>query len=214
MPRIIAGWLLAGALLWSTGGANALPITGGETTIKFTDEIQKLVVDDLGATVSAYGSAGYDPATAVATFPVTGGNSASGGLPGSLIEHGGGLRITAGDTLFEFGDFVVDVDTGIVISSVRSENPAVDTPLDVPAGAAFFVGPNPEPGHPFALTLTPNSVRNFNNTFGGDALVADQLAGTADIELEVVPIPAALPLLLTSVGALGLVARWRRRRAA
>lgn len=216
MHRWAGGLLIAGTVLWSAGAAQALPIVGGETRIDFTDDIQKLVEGTLGATVSATGAATFDPERFAFSIPVTGGNSASGGLPGSVVTHdGSAVRVTKGETRFEFGEFVVDVDTALVISSVRSKAPAVDTPLDLPAAAAFFVGPNPEAdGLPFALTVTPNGARNFNNTFGADALAAGDLVGTAGIDLEVVPVPAALPLLATAVGGLGFALHRRRRAAA
>jgi hypothetical protein len=215
MHQFIKGALIGCAVLWGASEARALPIVGGEVKIRYNEQIQTLTEDILGVDLTASGSGEFDPETFTFTFPVTGGNAVFGDLDKALVEaRGGGIRNVVGDRLYEYGDFVFDTETGIVLSSLRTADPVVGTPLDIAVGPAFFLTPNPGKGLPFAIAITPSAARSFNNTFGIDAVKGGDLVGTADVDIEVVPVPAALPLLATAVGGLGFALHRRRRTAA
>jgi hypothetical protein len=104
--------------------------------------------------------------------------------------------------------------------------------FDDQATNIVLIGPNPTPANP--LQLGPGS--NFNIKFSWDAVdkikdndvdfglweVLFELTGVsgetkfvaAHLRVNDLPLPAALPLFATGLGALGLLGWWRRRKAA
>jgi hypothetical protein len=112
------------------------------------------------------------------------------------------------------------------------------TPFDLPANHYFFVpqvqldtgdflwlsSPRPivAPGTPFAPDLQawtrdefldPDWLRIGTDIIGGATPPTFNLAFSLAGEVSETPVPAALPLFLTGLGALGLIARRRKRKA-
>ena len=119
-----------------------------------------------------------------------------------------GLGLTPGLVDFSFGD------CGPLCAPLAGGSPIAG--FDTPSGSVFPVS------IPFTVFLGDALGAPFFDTLGiriqvaGGPLAGDALAFLEGAELvletSVIPVPAALPLLMTGLGALGLIG-WRRRRA-
>jgi hypothetical protein len=100
-----------------------------------------------------------------------------------------------------------------VVNSTASINSFLDLNLtNIVAGASYVFGTSAIID---ALLSAPGGAANFTINMAGSLAAAIEAIGgfgTYSGSASVVPIPAALPLFLSALGALGFVG-WRRRRA-
>lgn len=138
------------------------------------------------------------------------GPCALGGSPGgsALVQLGEGLSYweavftnVVSNVSIDLGDFNQDADRLFLWAWDASNVMIGFTELDI---AADFVGMQ-------TLTLALSGVKSVAFGVYGSGIYADNLEYTVDT--PAVPVPAALPLLLTGLGALG-AAGWRRKRNA
>jgi hypothetical protein len=222
MHRWLGGLAVVGAVAGTGGPAVAIEIVGGTTTIGLEEEVASVLAERLGAEVGVIGGATWDPETATATLPVTGGDSVDGTALDATIEHAGhGLSLATDGTLLEVEDLVVGTSDGTLGGVLRATTPlftsAIEIPLEFAATEVFAFTPNVEEGG-LDIGLTTVAADTLNRLFGIDTLGPDIRIATATSELELAepvetPLPAALPLLAAGVGGLAWAAR-RRRKAA
>jgi hypothetical protein len=131
------------------------------------------------------------------------------------------------------------IDAGITVFTNHGADSAILALIGL-LGATFLPGPElgfvglggmtadgPDPSHVFVMILTHTS-DTFNGSFAGLAgavskfqqpaadghmsfLVMEAVTRPDDISAQATPLPAALPLFATGLGALGLLG-WRRKR--
>ncbi|MEO1020431.1 MAG: VPLPA-CTERM sorting domain-containing protein [Pseudomonadota bacterium] len=167
--------------------------------------VSQAVLDFLGA--NSITPSPIDPATAsgaVFSFPISGGDTSP-----FIITHTGGLRLEGGGSFIEASDFVIDVDSGFVISTV------IGSAFSGPLSANIFELANVQAGPPILVDLAITSTFNtaLGSTFAGgsDPGLTGVVFGTASTNPVPVPLPATLPLIAVGLGALYWV---RRRRQA
>lgn len=198
---------ISAVLLTSVGllasPAAATPIAAVGTT---DVTVSQAVLDFLGA--NSITPSPIDPATAsgaVFSFPISGGDTNP-----FIITHTGGLRLEGGGNFIEATDFVIDVGSGLLISTISGSS------FSGSFSANIFELANVQPGPPIQTDLVITSTFNaaLGSTFagGGDPGLTGVVFGTAMTNPVPVPLPATLPLIAAGVGALVLVRR--RRKAA
>ena len=170
-------------------------LTGVDTSValeqSFLDALTSLMV-----TPGTVGSAALDPATGTLTFPITGGDvtyydpsSEVRPYVQGMIEHdGSGLSLTAGETVVELTDFVVDPGESVLTGTVTAggEVAAQDANLffldgrtleplavDEAAGTASLTGTQ--------VKLHPDAAALLGETFATDGIPDFLLVGTATI---------------------------------
>jgi hypothetical protein len=215
MHRVIGGLLLAGAVIGSSTAA-----TAAVTRIDVADGVASFVTEDLGASVTALGTATFDAATGTATFPVTSAVPAGDDPSVGRFEHvGSGIEIGAGDTSVAISDLVIDTGADTLGGTVSATASILTAPIDfsfeIITSSAFALTEATGGDLPLEVRFTPGAATLLNELFGTDVLTPDLLLATAGANLDVVetPLPAALPLLAVGVGGLAWTAR-RRRTAA
>ena len=147
------------------------------------------------------------PAFTSATLDLTFGKEFGGPLVFAYTRDGLGLTAGLGDFSFP--------DCGALCAPLAGGSPIAV--FDIPSGSGFpvsipftvFLGD--ALGAPFFDTLGIR-IQVAGGPFGFDALAFLEGAELV-LETSVIPIPAALPLLIRGLGALGLMG-WRRRRTA
>jgi hypothetical protein len=125
----------------------------------------------------------------------------------------GPLQINAWNTTI--GNY--DDTTPVVLSAVESQNNFAISDVDLATGSPDYYftlvnDPNPNVGSS-ALAANFMQSDSFSGT-GTTQLALDGGAGTWTLTAAPVPLPAALPLLLSGLGGLGAFGIGRRRRAA
>jgi hypothetical protein len=135
------------------------------------------------------------------TFPITGGSldTATGF---ALIEHdNSGFSLTKDGRTASFRNFLIDTEQ-LLLSGDTTVN--VTTAMDFPL---FDVAPA---GAQFSLTLTPEAALLLDAAYLVGDLTGVEI-GLATVDVQVVPIPAAFPLLLSGLAFIGVIARRRKR---
>jgi hypothetical protein len=199
--RLLASTALVVA---TAAAAHAAPITGGTTEVTLTSAA---TLASLGASVSGLGTATINTSGTypVATFPITGGSTSPSG---NLIEHNGsGLAITAGSTVVDARNFLID-----------TANAVIDSDVSINSGSSSNIGLFAI-GSGLSLTLTSGAATALSPVFGLPASQLEALViGTATTSPTVgtgavdAPEPATVAML--GAGLLGLVAFRRRTHAA
>lgn len=175
--------------------AEIAELTGDNTQVTF-DEGFVTALGDLGLTPGGVGDAGFVMGGAAAQFPISGGDvtyfdpeSDVRPYVQGIVEHeGSGLSLTAGDTVVELTDFVVDPGTSELTGTVTAngEVAAEDAllfkldgttlePLKMEGDAAVLEGTQ--------VLLSADAAELLNDTFGVDALAEDFLIGIAKISV-------------------------------
>ena len=194
---------------FSTGAASAVPIIGGTTTIDFAPSASAIA--DFGVDTSLFGTATADGT--VISFPITGGDLDDASI---ILHEGSGLTLGAGDASGTIGNFVIDTAAATVFGD------AIDTATgEVVADASdlplFSFG---DSGDGLALLFTDTFAQAIDAQFGSDDADADEfglagatfgIANTDPVtEAAPVPVPAALPLMVLGLSALGVFGLRRR----
>ncbi len=176
--------------------AHGLDIIGNDTSVELTSFG---ALTGLGLSVTGLGSASIDAsgATPIATFDITGGTlNPDTGF--ALIEHdGSGLGLSDGTTFVSLQNFLIDTENGVLSGDVSVDKSLVGN-IEL-----FSITDD------LTLLLTGAAAGALNGVYG-TSLSAGLEIGIASVDVAVVPVPAALPLMLTALAGLGLT---RRRRA-
>ncbi|MEM9710489.1 MAG: VPLPA-CTERM sorting domain-containing protein [Pseudomonadota bacterium] len=185
----VAAWSLP-----SDADAATVKVTGGLTTLDVTADL-----GSLGLSAFAFGTASFDGSTF--SFPITGGDDASGALQ---IEHDGvGVVLAGGTKSATVGNFIIDLGLGQILGNVNGGT-AFAPLFDLAAGpTSDTVAVNISATLAGALT----SIFSAPNLTGAEFGIA-----STNPDLAPVPLPAAMPLLLAGLG--GLVLLRRRRQTA
>jgi hypothetical protein len=179
--------------------AHSIDIIGNSTSVELTS-FEALT--GLGLSVSGLGSATISVDSGefpIATFGITGG-SLNPNTGFAVIEHdGSGLGLSDGTTAVSLENFLINTQTGLLSGDVSVDDQFVAN-LDL-----FSIGDG------LVLSLTAGAADALNGVYG-TALPAGLEIGIASVDVAVVPVPAALPLMFTALAGLGLAGR--RRNAA
>lgn len=170
-------------------------LTGDNTQVTF-DEGFVAALGDLGLTPGGVGDAKFVEGGAAAQFPISGGDvtyydpesDVRPYVQGILEHEGSGLSLTAGDTVVELTDFVIDPGTSELTGTVTANGKvaAEDAllfkldgttlePLAMEGKAAVLEGTR--------VLLSADATSLLNDTFGVDALEEDFLIGISKISV-------------------------------
>ena len=171
----------------------SIPALDGGSTQVTLDAGFVEAITGLGLTPAPVGTA--DITDGVASFPITGGNvdyydPAEDYRPyvqGSIEHEGSGLSLTAGDTVVELTDFVIDPGTSQLFGTVSANGAVVAedvyifnldgstlNPLETDAdGNAVLEGTT--------VLVSPDAAALLNDTFGTDAVTDELVVGIAKI---------------------------------
>ena len=190
--------VLAAASLGYTHSASAhgVDIIGNATSVELTSFD---ALTGLGLSVGGLGTATIDVSGAfpVATFGITGGTlNPNTGF--ATIEHdGSGLSLSDGTSTVALENFLINTGTGLLSGDVSLNNSFVAN-IDL-----FSIGDGLE------LSLTSGAADALNGIYG-TSLPAGLEIGIASVDVAVVPVPAALPLMLSAMAGLGFAGRRRK----
>lgn len=177
--------------------ADTVPIVGNSTSVELTSFD---ALTGLGLSVSALGSATVDAGGEfpVATFGITGGKlDTETGF--AVIQHdGSGLGLTDGTTAVSLENFLIDTQSGILTGDVSVNQTFVATV------GLFSIQED------LTLLLTGGAADTLNGVYG-TSLPEGLEIGLASVDVAVVPVPAALPLMLSALAGLGFTGARRRR---
>ncbi len=181
--------------LSANASASTVDLAGDFTAVEL---ISFELLNGLGLSVGPTGLATVDNSGSnpIFTFPVTGGtlDTVTGA---ALIEHdGSGLSITDGADTLTLENFFIDTDAGEMYGDVGING--------TDAGNALLFtlsGSN-------TLLLSQPAADVLNDLFD-TKLKKREKFGRATIKLTPVPVPAALPLLLSAIVGLGFLSRRR-----
>lgn len=183
--------------LTQRASADAVEIIGNDTSVELTSFD---ALTGLGLSVSALGSATVDGSGdfPVATFGITGGKlDPDTGF--AVIQHAGsGLGLTDGTSAVSLENFLINTQTGVLSGDV-SLNDSFVANLDL-----FDIQED------LTLLLTTTAAETLNKVYG-TMLPGGLEIGIATVDVAVVPVPAALPLMLTALAGLGFTGARRRR---
>lgn len=200
LKQVTAAVVLAASALGysNTASAHGVDIIGNATSVELTSFD---ALTGLGLSVSGLGTATIDipGAFPVATFDITGGTlDPDTGF--ATIEHdGSGLALSDGNSTVALENFFINTGKGLLSGDV-SVNGQFVANLDL-----FTIGDG------LVLSLTGGAADALNGVYG-TALPAGLEIGIASVDVAVVPVPAALPLMLSAMAGLGFTG-WRRKNA-
>jgi hypothetical protein len=214
MRRLIGGVLVAAAAFWGSGPAQAGTVGDGKMKIDFSDEMYARVIEEKKARVGAWGRAHYDAEHFRFYLPAKHATGGHGNGKAAVAEYEGGMHLAIDGWMIELGDFIVDRDAKQIKSTISAWKDGDARPTEFKDVPIFDLKDNPHGAHALAMAWTPAAAGYFGYMFDDDAWQAGDLAATGNIDMEVVPIPAALPLLATALGGLGVALHRRRRPAA
>lgn len=217
MHRLIWGVLIATAALWGATDAGATAIGHGKMKIDFSDEMHARVIDNAQARVGAWGRAHYDAEHFRFYLPTKHAGIEDGNGKHVVVAYDGGMHLAIDGWTIELGDFVVDTHAKTIKSSIRAWKDGDARPKVFEAVPLFHLTDNAPGAHAVAMAWTPTAAGYLGYMFNDEDWKGGRLAATGNIDdadIEVVPVPAALPLLATAVGGLGFALHRRRRAAA
>jgi hypothetical protein len=148
--------LAVAAVLATVAPASAAPTKKGQTVVTL-DTTAAGVITGLGVAVAPTGPA--NAAGLAFTFPIVGRTG------DAVIQHVGGLSLTAGETVVTLSNFWIDTDSGIVYG-------VVDDTVRVPL---FTLGDATDDG--LALELTEVAAEYLNGAFDVDVFTKDLVIG-------------------------------------
>jgi hypothetical protein len=195
------------ALALLGGHAQAIPVTGGVTTVNL---VSAATLTGAGVTVAPLGTAtatagpGGIPAV---RFPITGGDL-SASFAGTIAHNGSGLRLTTTTGTVSLTNFLIDT-----VSLTLSGAVAFGT-TNLSNVPLFALSTNGNATSPFDLKLTATAAGALTSVLGVPNLTGALIAtaGTAPITAAI-PEPSTYALMLGGLGLAGWVAR-RRKLAA
>ena len=203
VPAIVLALLVIAGT--SPARTATVAITGGTTTIFLTSEPLLNALPVGGVSLNPLGTATTNAgAVTELLLPITGGtlDTTTGAL---LLQHvGSGIQFAdASSNEVNLNDLVIDTASATVSATVTGDFGGPVGPSNETVFSIFLAS---------ILVTTPDLDLILN---GLDPVVPNGFAFgvLADPETAVVPLPAALPLLLTALAAMGLLG-WRRKRAA
>ncbi|MEO0500066.1 MAG: PEP-CTERM sorting domain-containing protein [Pseudomonadota bacterium] len=207
--KSVTGLAAVTAAMFATA-AVAVPLSGGETRVVITAEIEPL-----GLTPGTLGSASVinaDPLTV--GFPISGGDIAADLSSGQILHEGSGISLTDGVELVSIENLIIDLEQSSILADVSfGDTSLIDiavfsfdlTTLGEDDDVTDLEDPD------ISLFLTADAGGLFAELFdvidlsGEEIAVAATAPEFADVD---VPAPAALALFGLGLGLLGL----RRRR--
>lgn len=200
--RKLAASALLAAGLWSAPASAVTIAPVGTTDVTVSDAVVGFLSTN-GITPSPIA-----PATASGVtfaFPITGGSTDP-----LIVNHSGGLALTAGAAFVNAYDFVIDAGAGTVFGSAVGS--AVGS---TPVKADLFSLTNVAiKGSTITadllITSTLNSVLGSTFAAGADLGLTGKTFGSAETSPAPVPLPPAFLLLVGALGVIGVV----KRRAA
>jgi hypothetical protein len=159
---------------------SAVELSGGATTLAL-DPGTAGALTSLGVTPSviAPGTAG----AAGLSFPVTGGRLAAGTFAG-VINHSGGIALTAGATRVELTRFRIETGAKQLTAAVGGTTTRVPLSLDL-SGAKIGLSKRTAVVRGAKVGLTTEAATALNTAFGTTALKAGVPLGTADVRATV-----------------------------
>ena len=197
---------LAATVAATSAMASTVRIAGGETSITFDPgALAALASFHITPTID---NGDFDPDTATATYGISGGSVHGDDL---TIEHvPSTLTLTNEDgTSASLSDFLIQLDavslTGTVSARVGDSTDFTEV-LDIIAPAAADLGVQLVIND--ALGAAVSAIFSTDDKPVGD--LSGAVLGTAVTSPQVVPVPAALPLLLAGLGGMAFVARRRK----
>ena len=199
-----AAVLMAGVLATSAQ-AQALPITGGVTSVSLTSAP---TLTSVGLSVGILGSAQFSPGSAgtpLVYFPVTGGSLNTATFAGSIEHAGSGLSLSSGGTTLNLTDFVIDTTALTLTGQAAVGGTALGA---VPLFNLSF-GSNAV--SPFNLALTGAAAGALTALFGLPDLTGFTLGTANTIPItSAVPEPATYAAMLAGLAMISLVLARRR----
>lgn len=130
----------------------------------------------LGVTAAPVGPATVTPAGAIA-FPITGGRANTSTFAGS-ISHSGGISLTAGSTVVELTDFVINVDQAPDLTAMLGDQRVSILSLDLSALEPSVAGRKIKLANVTAK-LTAEAAAALNAAFGTSAFTEGLVLGNA-----------------------------------
>jgi hypothetical protein len=203
------GGVAAAALAAPLVQAQALPITGGLTSVTLTAAPS---LASLGLTVAPLGSALVSPGSTgipIAYFPVTGGSIDTVTFAGSIEHAGSGLSLSNATTTINLTSFVIDTVGLQLTGDVAFGTTALS---DVPL---FNIGFSGVATSPFSLTLTAAAAGALTAVLGVPDLTGVVLGTANTIPItSAIPEPSTYAAMLGGLALMGMVLSRRRRAPA
>jgi hypothetical protein len=200
-----AGVVLSLAAAAGTAHAQALPITGGLTSVRL---VAAPVLFGAGLSVGTVGTAVVSPGSdgiPIAYFGVTGGSIDTASFAGRIEHDGSGLRLSSNSASVSLTDFVIDTTTLLLSGDVTIGSTVLS---DVPL---FNISLSGIAATPYSLALTAAAAGALSTVFGIPNLTGATtgLANTIPITTAI-PEPATVASMLAGLALLGMTLGRRR----